>query len=49
MIAKRVNGKLMLIERHFYIVFFIAIAVGMLITIAILEADARSDSEPQCY
>ena len=48
-IVKRVNGKLMLIERHFYIVFFIAVAVGMMITIAIVEADARGEDEPVCY
>ena len=49
MLLKRVNGKLMMIERHFYVFFFIAIAVGMLITIAIVEADARSEDEPTCY
>lgn len=46
---KRVNGKLMMIERHFYLFFFISLAVGMVITITILEADARSEDEPQCY
>ena len=49
MMFKRVNGKLMMIERHFYVFFFIAIAVGMTITIAIVEADARSEEEPECY
>ena len=49
MMFKRVNGKLMVIERHFYLFFFITLAVGMLITIAILEADARSEDEPTCY
>ena len=52
MLLKRVNGKVMVIERHFYLVFFIAVAVGMVITIAVLEADARHDespNEPHCY
>ena len=49
MITKKVNGRLMVIERHFWIIFFTSVAVGMIITIAIVEADARSDDEPQCY
>ena len=49
MMFKRVNGKLMVIERHFYVFFSLAVAVGMLITIAIVEVDARSEDEPQCY
>ena len=52
MLVKRVNGKLMVIERHFYLVFFIIVAVAMTITIVVLEADARHDespNEPHCY
>ena len=49
MLFKRVNGKLMVIERHFYLFFFIVIAVGMMITIAIVEANARGEDEPVCY
>ena len=43
----------MVIERHFYIVFFLVIAVGMVIAIAVVEADARHEesggTEPHCY
>jgi len=49
MITKRVNGRLVIIEKYFWIIFFSTVAVGMLATIAIVEADARSDDEPQCY
>ena len=53
MLFKRVNGRLMVIERHFWIVFFTMTAVGLLCTIAILEADARHEesdgAEPHCY
>tara|TARA_Y100000310_G_C20633572_1_gene789977 strand:- start:89 stop:1483 length:1395 start_codon:yes stop_codon:yes gene_type:complete len=48
-LLKRVNGKLMVIERHFYLFFFVTIAVGMLIAIVVIEADARSEDEPVCY
>ena len=53
-LVKRVNGRMMVIERHFYAVFFILIAVGMTVAVVTIEvilpmADARSDDEPQCY
>jgi len=53
-LLKKVNGRLMVIERHFYAIFFILIAVGMTVAIVTIEviipeADARSDDEPQCY
>jgi len=53
-LLKRVNGRMMVIERHFYAVFFILIAVGMTVAVVTIEvilpeADARSDDEPQCY
>ena len=41
-----------LLNRYFYLVFFVAIAVGMVITIVVVEADARhedSPNEPHCY
>ena len=58
MIVKRVNGRWMVIERHFYAVFFILIAVGMTVAIVTVEvilpeADARHEesggTEPHCY
>ena len=58
MIVKRVNGRWMVIERHFYAVFFILIAVGMTVAIVTIEvilpeADARHEesggTEPHCY
>lgn len=40
----------MLIERHFWVLFFVMIAVVMIAMIASLQfADARSESEPVCY
>ena len=47
-LLKRVNGRMMVIERHFYAVFFILIAVGMMVAVVTIEvilpmADARSD------
>ena len=53
MITKRVNGKLMIVEKYFWVIFFSTVAVGMLATIAIVEADARHEesggTEPHCY
>ena len=50
MITKRVNGKLMVIERHFWVLFFIMLAAVMVAMILSIQyADARSESEPQCY
>ena len=57
-LLKRVNGRMMVIERHFYAVFFILIAVGMTVAIVTIEvilpeADARHEesggTEPHCY
>ena len=42
----------MFLNRYFYLVFFIVIAVGMVIAIAVVEVDARhedSPNEPHCY
>ena len=53
MIVKRVNGRLMVIERHFWIIFFSVVAVGMLVVIVAVEAEARHEesggTEPHCY
>lgn len=50
MILKRYKGKLMLIERHFWVLFFVMLGVIMTAMILSMQfADARSDSEPQCY
>lgn len=49
MIVKRHKGKLMVIERHFYLLFFIMLGVVMLAMFLSLQADARSESEPVCY
>ena len=57
-LLKRVNGRMMVIERHFYAIFFILIAVGMTVAIVTIEvilpeADARHEesggTEPHCY
>ena len=55
MILKRHKDKLMLIERHFWVLFFVML--GVIMTAMILSmtlspvqfADARSESEPTCY
>ena len=53
MMVKRVNGRLMVIERHFWIIFFSVVAVGMLVVIVAVEAEARHEesggTEPHCY
>ena len=50
MITKRVNGKLMVIERHYWVLFFILLgAVMVAMILSIQYADARADSEPVCY
>ena len=57
-LVRKVNGRLMVIERHFYAVFFILIAVGMTVAIVTVEvilpdAEARHEesggTEPHCY
>ena len=57
-LLKRVNGRMMVIERHFYAVFFILIAVGMTVAVVTIEvilpeAGARHEesggTEPHCY
>ena len=57
-LLKKVNGRTMVIERHFYAIFFILIAVGMTVAIVTIEvilpeADARHEesggTEPHCY
>ena len=50
MIIKRVNGRLMVIERHFWLLFFIMLGVVMVAMIMAMQyADARSEDEPTCY
>ena len=50
MILKRHKGKLMLIERHFWVLFFVMLGVIMTAMILSMQfADARSESEPTCY
>ena len=50
MILKRHKDKLMLIERHFWVLFFVMLGVIMTAMILSMQfADARSESEPTCY
>jgi hypothetical protein len=38
---KKVNGKLKVNERHYWIFFLLATAITMMITVGIATADAR--------